>query len=667
MRRHPLLLLGIFLPVAALFFWMRLPAPSVATGQASPLGEATVKPTLTPGAMPTPLGSMPTRTLARQPESDWQRYTSPSRGITFRYPPDWELEDTAESRSVAAGAPLFLDATEGNRGSIMLILERYGHDESGSFAEWVTLNNEWGGMEGMGAAPLKLYNVPESELPESIDQAIYTISEASHNPPHIVWLERNGLVYSIRSTYNRPEDIALIFAIIQTFEFDEQVEAEILASNTLRGDQNTMRQQIAEVRASFVPECDAACQYISYTLELERWKKLPAVERPLVQPLRPALIDDSWQPYTQTLMGLSFRLAPGLKVLDPFAENDLDEDALFDHALTIVSDGGSATAQVMRIELFPYTANEDVPFYNWEAIQDQLQRARNPLHQFEYRLNVPIEWGVVAGGVDDIVHLQDQAPYYRVETFWLRKEGIVFRVTADYPPLASFAPAIISTMQFDAARLQRLRDLGLFAGDERTLAAELVEAWANPLPTVDPQATPTPIPTMTPYPTPIPSPTVRATVTPSQFESPLVNGLKRFQGEANYPQSPPFEVWYDPDVWQLVADDRDGNLLVHQNIDGCTLIPAGWATHVTPYAPLTFNGVPWWLSYFPTTAGEFLAYTRSWENISYTVLLQLPMPIPAVYDAESRSECEVDAEAIIATHKVLAPTLLLPTPTPTPN
>jgi hypothetical protein len=106
---------------------------------------------------------------------------------------------------------------------------------------------------------------------------------------------------------------------------------------------------------------------------------------------------------------------------------------------------------------------------------------------------------------------------------------------------------------------------------------------------------------------------------------------------------------------------------VHQNIDGCTLIPAGWATHVTPYAPLTFNGVPWWLSYFPTTAGEFLAYTRSWENISYTVLLQLPMPIPAVYDAESRSECEVDAEAIIATHKVLAPTLLLPTPTPTPN
>ena len=64
----------------------------------------------------------------------------------------------------------------------------------------------------------------------------------------------------------------------------------------------------------------------------------------------------------------------------------------------------------MTIELFPYMISEDVPINNWEAIQDQLDRARNPLNRFQYRLIVPIEWNNVAHHVDDIVHTQDQAP-----------------------------------------------------------------------------------------------------------------------------------------------------------------------------------------------------------------------------------------------------------------
>ncbi|MCC6454599.1 MAG: hypothetical protein IT328_06630 [Caldilineaceae bacterium] len=685
MRRQTLTLLGLFLAICGWTLWARWPAMQpVAAGEVSPLAQATTPPTALP--------PMPTPAMTRQVEADWQTYSSPYWGVSFRYPPGWSVtgaETTARLPTTASpseatyiadtvGVPIFISPTTGEDGSLYLILAYYTLSEGGSLAEWVANYNEYFGRMGLGGPiPLHLSTIPTSYLPAGVTQGVFAIGEHRVNLPRTLWLERDGLIYNFNSVYNRPEDVARMFAIAASMEFDPDAEARLRASGGFRGDDETLRQELAKMDAEIADDCDPTCEYIREMEERERWKTLPAAERPLVQPIRPAAIDDPWQTYTQTVLGISFRYGSEMQIIDPFAEKDSDESSLFDKAISIVL-GHSPTQEVMKIELFPYTVSEDVPLHNWEAIQDQLDRARNPFNRYQYRLSVPIEWGYAAQHVDDMVHTQDQAPYYRIETFWLSKDGVVFKVTSSYPYLATDALRILSTIDFEPARLEELRALGLFAGDERTMVDELVQEWAKPRPTVDPNATPTPIPTPTPWPSPTPAPTVRDTVTPSAFNSPLVNGLQRYQGNSNYTGYPSFEIWFDPTLWQLRANEEDTNYLVHQEISGCEIIPDGWATHVIPLASVTLAGVQWGISYFPTTAGEFIAYSRGWDNIGYTLLVSLPTPIPQMYDPAHKSQCELDAEAVIGTHTVLEATstnsptppsfdATLPTVTPTPE
>jgi hypothetical protein len=667
MRRQTLTLLGLFLAICGWILWARWPAiQPVPAGEVSPLAQATTQPTALP--------PMPTPSITRQVEADWQTYSSPYWGISFRYPPGWRVtgaeanlgpsNELSNEQRIAAtvGSPIFISPTTGDEGEIYLILAYYTLSKEGSLVEWVANYNEYFGRIGMGPIPLHLSTIPAGYLPAGIAQGVFATGERRVNPPRTLWLEREGLVYNFNSVFNHPEDVALMLAIAETMEFDPDVEAALRASGGFRGDDETLRQELAKMDAEVADRCDSTCEYIRAMEERERWKTLPAAERPLVQPIRPAEIDDSWQTYTQTVLGISFRHGPGVEILDPFVEKNLDDSSLFDEAISIVLED-SPTQEVMKIELFPYTISNDVPLHNWEAIQDQLDRARNPLNRYQYRLSVPIEWGYAAQHVDDMVHTQDQAPYYRIEIFWLSKDGVVFKVTSSYPYLATDALRIVSTIEFDTARLEELRALDLFAGDERTMVDELAQEWAKPRPTVDPDATPTPIPTPTLRPSPTPAPTVRNTVTPSAFESPLVNGLQRYQGDSNYTGYPPFEIWFDPTLWQLSAGEQGGNVLVHQAISGCELIPDGWATHVIPLASVTLAGVQWSISYFPTTAGEFIAYSRGWDNIGYTLLVSLPTPVPQLYDPDNKSQCELDAETVIGTHTVLEAT---PTNSPTP-
>jgi hypothetical protein len=680
MRPQSLILLTLLVVISGWVLWMRwLSMPPVAASeplavaQTSPPSTPTATPTVTP--TPTPLPPMPTPSVTVEVEENWLTYTSPYLGFSFRYPPGWNVEgpeanlaqreDITETIKIGAaiGNPTWINPpADSESGSIYMILDRYRRLPETPLAEWVLLNSSYSDIFGLvDMSDLSLHRMPAEYLPEGIDEGIYAFHEIPLKSVKRFWLQRGDLVYSFHSIYNLPEDVAMSLAVIKTMEFDPAIEETLRATNRFAGDDDTLRQEIEQIKAEQAanPHCGANCEYAKFMTEVERWKTLPAPERPLVQPIRFNEPDDSWQTYTQPLMGITFRYPPKLEVIDPFKEKGLDENSLFDEAIAVGSE------KIMTIELFPYTRSDDVPINNWEAIQDQLSRARNPFNQFQYRIIVPIEWNHVGHHVDDMVHTQDQAPYYRIENFWLSKDGVVFKVTSSYPPSAGDVLSIISTIEFDQERLAELRASGIFAGDERTMVAELVEEWAKPRPTVDPQATPTPIPTLTPTPTLSPTPIVRYTVTPSAFDSPLVNGLRRYEGASNYTGYPNFEVWFDPTIWQWSANENGSNFLVHQTIPGCELIPDGWATHVTPLAPVTLSGIWWSISHFPTTAGDFLAYTRGWDRASYTVLVTLP-EFPKVYDPDNKSQCELDAEQVIATHKVLAPDPLLPTTTPTP-
>jgi hypothetical protein len=708
MRRRPLFLFLLLLAISGWVLWARWPS-TLSIAAVEPLALAQTSPQLTPTAIPTAtltptpttppttLPPMPTPSMTRAVEDDWQSYTSPYLGFSFRYPPGWSVEgpeSKAEVYDVSVavqyvniiGVPTWLSSSSGDMGTISLILHSYRRLPETSLAEWISLYNDYSSLNSMwGFTPIQLATMPAEDLPEGVDEGIYSIYDLPYNSPKRIWLQRGDFVYSIGSSYNRPKDIALILAVIKSMEFDPTVEATLRQPNRFQGDDETFRQELARVQAELaarLPECDPDCEYIKFMTEVERWKTLPAPERPIVQPIRFDAPDDTWQSYTQPLMGISFRYAPFLEVIDPFEEKKLDERSLFDEIISIRSKGGAGVEAVMTIELFPYTRSDDVPINNWEAIQDQLNRARNPYNQFQYRLIVPIEWNNIGHHVDDMVHTQDQAPYYRIETFWLSKDGVVFRVISSFPAMAGFVPTIISTMEFDRERLAELRASGIFAGDERTMAAELVEAWANPLPTVDPQATPTPIPTGTPRPTWTPTPAIRHTVTPSAFESPLINGLRQYHGRSNSGFQLPYRLLFDPSVWQWSVDPNGSNLLVHRRLEGCELRP-GWGAYEVPLlAPAELAGQAWRIHYFTLRDVDdavALMYATGLEDDYVWVTLYLSEPLPDPYDPENKIQCQLDAEAVLGTFTyqeapptptstptTLQPEPLLPTVTPTP-
>ena len=101
-------------------------------------------------------------------------------------------------------------------------------------------------MNGWGVPSLQLSEIPAEALPEGIDASVHTITTRPYNSPQIIWLQRGDLVYQLGSTYNRPQDLALIFALIASLQFDPEVEATLRAADILQGDETVLRQRIAD-------------------------------------------------------------------------------------------------------------------------------------------------------------------------------------------------------------------------------------------------------------------------------------------------------------------------------------------------------------------------------------------------------------------------------------
>jgi hypothetical protein len=287
---------------------------------------------------------------------------------------------------------------------------------------------------------------------------------------------------------------------------------------------------------------------------------------------------------------------------------------------------------------------EDTPLYNWDAIRDQLQRAqrRDFNFNFPYRLITPIDPIYFPRQADDMIYTSG---------IYISINGLVYEVSLN-PETLPLAGAVLTTLEFDEAQVQKLRSLDIFQGDEKDMVAELVKAWTTPTP---------------PPPTPTPTPTVLATVTPSAFESPLVNGLKRYQGYSSYgyPDMPPYELWYDPTLWQLSINGDGLDLLVHKNLASCEINPHYARFEALSLAPARLADRDWGISLAGTNA---LGYFVGWGGGGYGFSVTLPEPIADPYDAHFKDQCQLDAETVFDTFNVLAPAEkgVLPTITPTP-
>ena len=673
MRRQPLILFVLLLAISGWMLWARGPAtPPIAA--IVPAAQTQTSPPATPTITPTPLPPMPTPAVTVAVEADWQTYTSPTWGITFRYPPGWAVYESPDYISISAVGE--------SGGEIFILMEDYLLSAQGSLREWVTLENVAIGSQGRGPlTPYYVMPIPTNLLPGDVEQGVFSTNHGRVTPTEAVWLAWNGFVFRVASNYHRPIDTANLFAIIVTLKFDPAMEEVLRRSNRWSGDEAALRQQYEEVTAMLAAQCDYTCQmqenYNMRMLALDEARQLPAHQRPFVDIISPILIGSDWLTYTHPTLGISLRYSPDWSVEDPFTTNKLDESSAVQTKIILRT---TDEREVLTIELMPYTVSDDVPLHNWEAIHDQLNRAQHPADQFRYRLIVPIRADFIPQQVEDIVHTRQQAADYQVEDFFMSKDGVVFRVMNSDRSLQQQTAAVLSTIKFDTAQLAKLRAQGIFAGDERAMTAALVGEWAKPTtptPTVNPHATPTPFSTITPRPitTNVPIPTVRATVTPSAFESPLINGQQRYQGETIYDSLSPFELWFAPALWQLAADEDGRHYLVHQTFNGCEIdLRRAPLEGVSWLAPVDLAGQHWRTIAYSRNNADVIGYYLNLDNGTYMYSLILSERLPDVYDPNQKSQCQLDAEAVFDTFSQVGVTLTatpdataqMPTVTPSP-
>jgi hypothetical protein len=381
---------------------------------------------------------------------------------------------------------------------------------------------------------------------------------------------------------------------------------------------------------------------------METANALPAIERPPAQPIEPLPIGEDWPTYEQPLLGISFRYPPEWEIEDPFNHPNMDESKVLNTALTLHLKGEPGERQ-FSVLLSPYTISDTTPLTNWVAINDQ--RNRNPQNSYlAYNMSIPPDVSYLPRQARDLVHIQQTYGNSQSNWLWVSIDNLVYSFLVNPTALAALG-AVLSTLEFDEEQVTKLYAEAPFLGDERQMVREMVNSWVTP--------------TIAPHPTP--TPTVRATVTPSAFESPLIGGLKRYVGNAQYPELPTYEIRYDPATWELTVVGDSNNqreLLAHRTLLGCEINLDSWVTHVIPLAAILLAGQQWGISLFPTTAGDFLTYYVDWGNGGYTFNITLPAPIPDPYDATKKSQCKLDAEAVLATFYAAKAT---PTPTILPS
>jgi hypothetical protein len=234
---------------------------------------------------------------------------------------------------------------------------------------------------------------------------------------------------------------------------------------------------------------------------METANALPAIQRPPAQPIQPLPVGEEWPTYEQPLLGISFRYPPEWEIEDPFNLPNMDESKVLNTALTLHLKGEPGEQQ-FSIILSPYTISNITPLANWVAINDQ--RYRNPSNTYlGYHLSIPPDASYLPRQARDLVHIQVSYDDSQTNSLWVSIDNLVYWILVQDPTALPALGAVLSTLEFDEEQVAKLYAEAPFLGDERQMVREMVNSWV----------------------TPTPAPTVRATVTPSAFESPLIEGL----------------------------------------------------------------------------------------------------------------------------------------------
>jgi len=149
-----------------------------------------------------------------------------------------------------------------------------------------------------------------------------------------------------------------------------------------------------------------------------------------------------------------------------------------------------------------------------------------------------------------------------------------------------------------------------------------------------------------------------------------------------YPETLPYEVDYDPALWQLIEDfDNNPQTLHDERLQfsqdtNCSIALFGGPMERIYIGSVELAGRRWALAPRSVTIEKdetksqlsFLVYTTDAVdpvagNIAYFLMIYLPMP----HDPAQKSICQKQAEAVISTFRIVDATLVTPLPIFTPE
>ncbi len=135
---------------------------------------------------------------------------------------------------------------------------------------------------------------------------------------------------------------------------------------------------------------------------------------------------------------------------------------------------------------------------------------------------------------------------------------------------------------------------------------------------------------------------------PTQAQS---KGLIDYLGATLYPpNSPSFNVSYDPSIWEFIEPEYDGSgrkpQLIHRNIPGCSMWLRAGPIDAESVSTVSLAGYEWTIF---LVNPQLPMYSMPYEDMAFRFGLFLPEP----YSEQVKGPCQQAVEDVLKTFKIV--------------
>jgi hypothetical protein len=358
---------------------------------------------------------------------------------------------------------------------------------------------------------------------------------------------------------------------------------------------------------------------------------------PLSPQPTPLKIAANWPTFTHPTWGISFRYHPQwtatIPDLDALSTSFREEEEYIrtvGHVITLLPPKNSAWGNTkIEIMLFNYTLSPSGELERWVS-QSSWRYQNGAPAPLKVR---PLDEAYTPATADQALYAVGTGIGDPSNIIWIARRGLVYGIVMydAEPGTIQLAQQIASSLIFDNHQQIRLRQSDVFIGDEEDLRAS--------------------------HETLLPPGNVSPLVTPAAIApvSPLAQPLQRYDGHSLAPSTPPFEIQYDPALWQLTEGKTGMNYLIHRAIKNCSIDLLASPAEAILIASTTLAGYTWSVKQIDLYSFTYVTSHANWPQNDYLLKIIYPDPLPNsnLFFEVPESECRRQVTAILNTFVVL--------------